>query len=155
TGAPEFADLLWPELEGDDQSLMRLCRQYSEFHLSSLGPDWQARVTRWPERQQATFLLELSDNPEPAVIDFAESRANSASAVVKHAALEVLLRRRAFTRLGAIINQADFGSWDERLHIEVLQRLPRAVLESYVERVRGQWAEASAPLRLRISETLE
>lgn len=155
TGSPEFVDLFWPELEGDDQRLMCLCRQYSEFYLSSLGPNWQARVNGWPEQQQAVFLLELSDSPEPAVIDFAESHAISESAAVRRAALEVLLRRRAFRRLAAIISREDFEVWDERLHVDVLHRLPRSILEPFLDRIRGQWADASAPLRLRITETLE
>jgi hypothetical protein len=154
TGAPDFADLFWPEMEGDDQSLMRLCRRYHVFHPSSLGPNWQARVIAWPERQQAVFLFELSDTPDQAGVDFAEARASNGVPAVKLAALEVLLRHRAFSRVVAIITRDDFGAWDEKLFEHVLLRLPRSVLAPLVDRLLAQLLIATPPLRLMVIETL-
>ena len=61
TGSDEFADILLPLLTSQDQRVsLGTYRLGVEFHLSSLGPNWQSIVEGWPEQQRSEFVTELS-----------------------------------------------------------------------------------------------
>jgi hypothetical protein len=60
TGADEFTDILLPLLSSDDQQVrLSTYRLWSDFHLSSLGPDWEKTVRSWPEKIRAEFVSDL------------------------------------------------------------------------------------------------
>ena len=59
TGSDEFADILLPLLTSQDQRVsLGTYRLGVEFHLSSLGPNWQSIVEGWPEQQRSEFVTE-------------------------------------------------------------------------------------------------
>jgi hypothetical protein len=60
TGSDEFTDILLPLFSSDDQQVrLSTYRLWSDFHLSSLGPDWEKTVRAWPEKIRAEFASDL------------------------------------------------------------------------------------------------
>ncbi len=63
SGSAEFADVIVPLLTSDDQQVrLEAYRVWPQFHLSTLGSDWQKRVSEWKEEARITFVGELSIN---------------------------------------------------------------------------------------------
>ncbi|MGP0076693.1 MAG: NACHT domain-containing protein [Bryobacteraceae bacterium] len=91
TGSPEFADILWPLLTNPDQQVrLGTYRAGREFHLSSLGDDWQHAVSDWPEELRAEFVTELTLHRHQAEVALTFLRTD-ASLKVQLAALRSLL----------------------------------------------------------------
>ena len=60
TGSEEFGDILLPLLSSADQQVrLGTYRLWSDFHLSSLGADWQKTVTDWSQEIRAEFVSEI------------------------------------------------------------------------------------------------
>jgi hypothetical protein len=60
TGSDEFTDIILPLLSSADQQVrLSTYRLWSDFHLSSLGPDWEKTVRAWPEEIRAEFVSDL------------------------------------------------------------------------------------------------
>jgi hypothetical protein len=60
TGSDEFKDIILPLLTSEDQQVrLGTYRMRSDFHLSSLGPDWQRIVSDWKGQIRAEFVTEL------------------------------------------------------------------------------------------------
>ncbi len=60
TGSDEFRDLILPLLTSDNRQIrLSTFRLWGDFHLSSLGPDWQKMVIGWPEEVRAEFISEM------------------------------------------------------------------------------------------------
>jgi len=94
TGAPDFEDLLWREIE-NDRDLRRLCRHSSPFRLRSLGPGWQQRIVALSEHQQEILIQMLSGTTDREELEFVESRASTAPEPLRLVALDLLLDRGA------------------------------------------------------------
>jgi hypothetical protein len=60
TGSDEFTDIILPLLSSSNQQVrLSTYRLWGDFHLSSLGPDWQKTVRAWPEEIRAEFVSDL------------------------------------------------------------------------------------------------
>jgi hypothetical protein len=60
TGLDEFTDIILPLLSNEDQQVrLSTYRLWPDFHLSSLGPDWEKTVCAWPEEIRAEFISDL------------------------------------------------------------------------------------------------
>jgi hypothetical protein len=60
TGSGEFSDIILPLFSSADQQVrLSTYRLWADFHLSSLGPDWQKTVRAWPEEIRAEFVSDL------------------------------------------------------------------------------------------------
>lgn len=60
TGSEEFTDIVVPLLSSEDRQVrLSTYRAWSEFHLSSLGTNWEDFVSTWPEEQRADFVSEI------------------------------------------------------------------------------------------------
>jgi hypothetical protein len=60
TGSDEFTDIILPLLSSAEQQVrLSTYRLWADFHLSSLGPDWQKTVRSWPEEIRAEFVSDL------------------------------------------------------------------------------------------------
>ena len=59
-GSGEFTDIILPLLRSADQQVrLSTSRLRADFHLSSLGPDWQKTVRGWTEEIRAEFVSDL------------------------------------------------------------------------------------------------
>lgn len=60
TGSDDFRDILLPLLSNADQQVrLGAYRLWGDFHLSSLGPNWEETVRGWPEEVRAEFVSEM------------------------------------------------------------------------------------------------
>lgn len=74
TGSDDFIDIILPLLtSGNQQVRLRTYRTDTEFHLSSLGPEWQNIVKGWKEDARIEFVWEvIGDRWMPEIVeDFA------------------------------------------------------------------------------------
>lgn len=90
SGSADFTDIILPLLTSDDQQVrLRAYRAWPEFHLSSLGTDWQKVVSGWREEARIEFVNELTVNQRRT--DVAEYFAlNDPSVEVRKEAAKVL-----------------------------------------------------------------
>lgn len=146
TGAADFADLLWPMLESeDDQIAFHLLGAWERFDMAALGPDWARRVVRLPTRRQEIILGELSRRPSRDDLAFIRDLAvNGVSTKVKHAALDSLILQRRYADALAAINSPSFGPWSDETYI-LLTRVPRSLVEPFVPRLSDALAQATDP----------
>jgi hypothetical protein len=90
TGSDEFRDILLPLLSSADQQVRpNTYRLWGDFHLSSLGPDWEKTVSGWEEKVRAEFISEMIHfgNAARALVPFALA---DKSVKVKVAAISAL-----------------------------------------------------------------
>jgi hypothetical protein len=60
TGSDEFTDIILPLLSSADQQIrLSTYRLWPDFHLSSVGADWEKIVRAWPEEIRAEFVSDL------------------------------------------------------------------------------------------------
>jgi len=61
SGSADFSDIILPLLTSDDRQVrLAAYRAWQEFHLSSLGADWQKTVSGWKEEARIEFVNELT-----------------------------------------------------------------------------------------------
>ena len=90
TGSDEFTDIILPLFSSSDQQVrLSTYRLWADFHLSSLGPDWQKTVRAWPEEIRAEFVSDLIHfgNAARTLVPFALA---DESVKVRVAAIEAL-----------------------------------------------------------------
>jgi hypothetical protein len=61
SGSPDFRDVIVPLLNAEDEhNRLQTYRSCDQFHLSTLGEDWQMVVREWSEKARRTFVRELT-----------------------------------------------------------------------------------------------
>lgn len=121
SGSDEFADILFSLLTCPDQQVrLGTYRLGIEFHLSSLGPNWQLIVADWPEQLRIEFVTELSiyQGRADVALVFAQ---NDASERVRLEALRALAWRGkgvAMAQLLAKMPDSDLAAVIRRLDVE-------------------------------------
>jgi len=89
SGSDEFRDIIVPILSGESQQdRLGAYRAWSEFHLSSLGPNWTDAVRYWKDEARVGFVSEILHNRNVSeVVSFALA---DPSLKVKEAAIKGL-----------------------------------------------------------------
>ena len=143
TGAPDFADVLWPMMAGDDeQEFFRALRAYPVFRISCLGPDWEAQLGRLTERRQEVFLGEMARQSGREELEFARRLATSgASPLLKNAAIELLAYRRRSGEAVELARSEAFGGWSLETY-RLFSEIPRALVGPLVPRLLDEFAAA-------------
>ena len=60
SGSDDFKDILLPLLTNENQQVrLRTYRTWPDFHVSSIGADWQKTVSGWSDEVRAEFVSEL------------------------------------------------------------------------------------------------
>ncbi len=155
TGQPDFADLIWPHLEADDQAMFRMCRLHEPFRLVVLGVGAVDRLAKCPERVETMFLREISQEAADDEIAYADMRARLGPPKVRVSALTLLVEQGRFAHVLEILFAADFGDWNEDIYNEVFPYIPAALLTPHANTVRAKFdATESLPIRSGIVEYL-
>lgn len=155
TGQPDFADLVWPHLETNEQAMFRMCRLHEPFRLAVLGAGAVDRLARCPVKVETMFLREISRDATDDEIAYAEARARLGPPSVRIAALRLLVEQGRFVRVLAILFANDFGEWGEGIYGEVFPYIPTALLMPHTAAVRAKFdASESRPLRGGLVEFL-
>lgn len=148
TGQADFADLIWPHLETDDQAMFRVCRLHEPFRLAVLGAGAADRLARCPEEVETMFLREISRHAADDEIAYADVRARLGPSSVRVSALMLLAKQGRFARLLTILFAADFGEWGENIFDEVLPFVPTPLLAPHAVAVREKF-DTTESLQLR------
>lgn len=148
TGRPDFADLIWPQLEAGDQSMFHLCRLHEPFRLAVLGPGAIDHLSRCPERLETMFLREISRDAAEDEIAYADARARQGPPAVRAAALTLLADHGRFARVLEILFATEFGDWNEAIYHDVLPDIPADMLVPHTDTLRRKF-DATESLLLR------
>ncbi|MDP1992290.1 MAG: hypothetical protein Q8K00_14870 [Syntrophales bacterium] len=111
SGSDDFIDIIMPLLTNDDQQVrLGTYRAGSEFHLSSLGPEWRNIVKEWKEDARHEFVSEVTSHrwiPE-ILEDFALSDPSSQVRAAAVQALSWVGSRQDITKLLEALDEEDF-----------------------------------------------
>lgn len=89
SGSEDFRDVVVPMLSGDNQQeRLGTYRTWSQFHVSSLGPNWPETVSSWKEQARVEFVSELLHARN--VLEIASFARSDPSVRVKGAAIHGL-----------------------------------------------------------------
>lgn len=147
TGSSEFSDIILPLLTSDDQQVrLTTYRMWHDFHLTSLGNDWQKKLSGWKEEIRAEFVSDLFHfgNPDRRLVGFALHDSSTNVRVAALSALAWITSREEFGEL--------LGGLTDEIFDAALQELPH---EAIPAAARGRalaafqrfYAKSSDPLR--------
>src|ERR1043166_6303754 len=135
TGSADFMDIIEPLLSGSsDNTLRGTYRAIKEFHLSSLGENWQTVIQEWTERARRILVqvLALSEaTPQlPSILEhFAR---NDRSQAVKNEAMRSLIWVGAERELAAVLATVDDAVFEEVFHGVPTEGVPPALRDRYL-----------------------
>jgi hypothetical protein len=147
SGRPDFADLIWPQLEAGEQSMFHVCRLHEPFRVAVLGPGWADRMGAWPERLEMMFLLEIASDAAADEIAYADLRAQQGPLAVRVAAFKLLAEHGRFARVLEILLAPEFGEWSEEIHDDVIPDIPARLLVPHADSVRRSFDTTDSLLR--------
>jgi len=124
SGSEDFVDILLPLLTSDDQQVrLSTYRAWSEFHLSSLGSEWQNTVRGWKEEARIEFVQELTLHrwrPEIAQ----EFALRDPSLRVRVEATEALCWVGSDSDVARLLEALDEESFEEAIGKLAVERIP-------------------------------
>jgi hypothetical protein len=127
TGASDFSGILVPRLSGADRHThYETYRLWSDFHVTSLGPDWQAVVAAWAEEARVDFVAEMFrfKRPQEEVVSFAFS---DPSPKVRASAISGLAWSGGLQDKPELIQEIDNESLREYLRHHPVEAVPSAL----------------------------
>jgi NACHT conflict system protein len=135
TGSPDFMDIIGPLLSGaSDNTLRGTYRAVKEFHLSSLGENWQNVIHEWDERTRRIFVQELvfseSTANLPSILEYFAR--HDPSQRVRNAAIDSLIWIGAERELVAVLATVDDAVFEEVLHEKPTEGVPIALRDRYL-----------------------
>ncbi len=109
-------------------------RAVKEFHLSSLGENWQDVIQQWDERTRRIFVQELvfseSTANLPSILEYFSRR--DPSQRVRNAAIQSLIWIGAERELVAVLATVDDAGLEEVLHERPTESVPIALRDRYL-----------------------
>lgn len=151
SGSDEFTDILLPLLRNSNQQVrLETYRAWGEFHVSSLGGNWESIVGGWQEEQRADFVREVVQERWMAYIaeDFALS---DPSTEVRAAALHALRWAGADMALAHVLAASDSLTFRRALQEGLLDPLPKSLRARTVATHEASLEETIEPVeRVRI-----
>jgi|SRR5580700_2295202 hypothetical protein len=138
SGSGEFKDIVLPLLTSENQRL-ETYRIWPDFHVSSIGPDWQKTVRGWDEEARTEFVSELLHfgNARETIASFALA---DPSVKVRTTAISALAwsgPREEVTKLLASLDDETFRAALHELPLDTIPAPIRArSLAVYQERYR-------------------
>jgi len=150
SGSKEFADVILSLLTSDDEQVrLRTYRAWTQFHVSSLDPDWRSIVAAWTEDQRANFAGELAMNPNAAGVGEDLARTDP-SLKVRIAAIHALRFAGAFERLDHTLHALDDSTLEELMRNRTLDYVPDDLKPRALE-VNEKLLEKTQPVMQRIA----
>ena len=112
TGAYDFSDIIVPLLSGQDQQTrLSTYRLWTDFQVSSLGPNWREQVRHWSDEAREDFVSELlHQRADGEVAAFA---AEDNSIAVKKAAVSVLMWTGSDDALTRVLESMDAQTFED------------------------------------------
>ena len=151
SGSDDFIDIIIPLLTNDDQQVrLGTYRAGTEFHLSSLGPEWRNIVKEWKEEALSEFVSEVTSHrwmPE-IVEDFALS---DPSPQVRAAAVQALSWVGSGQDIAKLLEALDEEGFMQIVQKMNAKHIPLSLRSRALALYQKLFSEAQDPLnRLRL-----
>jgi len=139
TGMPDFGDIIWPLLESEDQQVrLGTYRVLSPFQVSSLGPDWRARIKKWDEERRIEFINEaFSDSGAEGIKLAIQISTTALSRRERVVGLNVLVWNGALKSVIDILNESSDDVFLEAAKTNLLELLPESYISTITERLKS------------------
>jgi hypothetical protein len=150
SGSEDFKDLLLPLLTNENQQVrLASYRAWPDFHVSSVGPDWQRTVKGWNEEVRADFVSELLHfgNTRETIASFALA---DPSLRVRTTAISALVwggSREEVTKLLASLNDMTFEAALYELPVQTIPGPIQARAQAAYWKSYGESTDPVARLR--------
>lgn len=150
SGSEDFKDIVLPLLTGENQQVrLGTYRTWPDFHVSSIGPDWQKTVRGWSEEVRAEFVSEL--------LHFGNARETIASLAladpsvkVRTTAISALVWRSSREEVAKLLGSLDEETFKAALHEFPLEAIPGPLRARALAAYRKSYSETTDPVaRLR------
>jgi hypothetical protein len=150
SGSDDFIDIIMPLLTSDDQQVrLGTYRAGTEFHLSSLGPEWRNIVKGWKEDARIEFVSEVTRHrwmPE-IVEDFTLS---DPSPRVRAAAVQALSWVRSGQDIAKLLDALDEEGLKQTVQKMAAEDIPASLHKRVLVLYQKLLSESKDPLsRLR------
>jgi hypothetical protein len=151
SGSSDFSDIILPLLTSNDQQTrLRSYRAWSQFHMSTLGPEWRQLIATWDEDARLDFVGEVGRTRESAHIT-QELALSDPSHAVRVAAIHALFWVGAVERLQHVLDTLDDAAFRDMLQTGTLDRLPIELRARALSACRVLLDKTQAPLaRIRL-----
>ena len=140
SGSRDFKDIVVPLLTNENQQVrLATYRTWFDFHVSSIGPDWQKTVRGWNDQIRSEFVSELLHlgTARETVASFALA---DPSVMVRATAISALVwgcSREEVTKLLASVDDETFKAAVRKLPLEIIPDPTRTrALAAYQELLR-------------------
>lgn len=155
SGSPDFNNIILPMLTSQDQQVrLSVYREWDEFHLSTLGPDWKSVVKRWEEKARIDFVRETTKNRWiPEIIE--EFAIKDSSMEVRVACMEWLSWGGSPEDVNSIFERMAEITFEQaivRMSPEEIPLAARSRALKVYQKVYTQTADAIARLRNLLSQ---
>jgi hypothetical protein len=151
SGSPDFDDILFPLLTGaDQQKRLGTYRLWHDFHLSSLGSNWQQALKGWDEEIRAEFVRDLLHFGK-AVRELAPFALSDSSMKVRVAAVTALSWISSREDRAQLLGKLDDDTFKMAVLELPMETIPPASRGRALAVYRNLYGETSDPVgRLRI-----
>jgi hypothetical protein len=150
SGSQDFKDVVLPLLtNANDQVRLGAYRTWPDFHVSSIGPDWQETVRGWSEGGRADFVSELLHfgNARETIASFALA---DPSVKVRTTAISALVWRSSREETVKLLGLLDEDTFKAALHELPLEAMHGPMRTRALAAYRESYSEATDPVeRLR------
>lgn len=146
TGSADYSSTLIPLLSGPDRHAhYETYRTWGDFHVSSLGKNWQAVVAAWSDEARIDFVAEMFrfKTPQDEVISFAFS---DPSHKVRASAISGLAWFGGFRNKPELIQHIDDASLREYLSRHPLEAVPFSLQARALKIYQEKYREITDPL---------
>ncbi|MBZ5506051.1 MAG: hypothetical protein LAO78_11240 [Acidobacteriia bacterium] len=151
SGSPDFGDILLPLLtSANQQERLGTYRLWHDFHLSSLGSNWQQTLTGWDEEIRAEFVGDLLHFGK-AVRELAPFALSDSSLKVRVAAVAALSWITSREDRAQLLGQLDEDTFKAAVLELPVETIPAAYRNRALSVYQNRYGETSDPVgRLRI-----
>lgn len=146
SGSEDFKDIVVPLLTGENQQLrLGTYRTWPDFHVSSIGPDWQKTVRGWSEEVRAEFVSELLHfgNARETIASFALADPN---VKVRTTAISALVWRSSREEVAKLLGSLDEETFKAALHEFPLEAIPSPLRPRALAAYRKSFGETTDPV---------
>ena len=146
SGSPDYSDVLLPLLTSHDQQVrLKAYRAWHEYHVSSLGPDWQPIVGAWNEDCRTDFVGEVARQRQAAHL-IEQFALGDPSRKVRVNAVQALFFAGVPEGLRRVLNAIDDAAFQDIVRTGMLDRPPSDLRARVLSAYRALLATAEAPL---------
>jgi hypothetical protein len=146
SGSEDFKDIVLPLLTRDNQQgRLSTYRAWPDFHVSSIGPDWQKTARGWDEEVRAEFVSELVHfgNARETILPFALA---DSSVKVRTTAISAFAWGGSREEVAKLLASLDDQTFKAALHELPLEGMPGPIRQRALAAYRQSYQQSADPV---------